>query len=157
MRGALVTTIKDWSAIMAMMWAEPMASAGVCTTEVAEQGWWGWEGLRSGELFIYFFYPCFRSGTALGVEVRQCVTSGWGIWLLSQGGWGFSLIGAWGLKPVPRFKKQSTFMSLWLKPGQPRYLYKCCSVYTNRPVKHTNTHAQTVVFLYMCLFGGVAI
>lgn len=52
-----MTTIKDWSAIMAMMWAEPMASAGVCTTEVAEQGWWGWEGLRSGEFIIFFFLP----------------------------------------------------------------------------------------------------
>lgn len=63
-----MTTIKDWSAIMAMMWAEPMASAGVCTTEVAEQGWWGWEGLRSGEFYFIFFTPALDQAQLWGLK-----------------------------------------------------------------------------------------
>ena len=49
MREGPVTTIKDWSATTATMWATPMASAGVRTTEVA--GRLHQREMRVGELF----------------------------------------------------------------------------------------------------------
>lgn len=65
------TTIKAWSATMATTWAAPMASAGVRTTEAERER--GGGGVGGSD-----------AGGVLGLRVRECVTSGWGIWPPSQ-------------------------------------------------------------------------
>lgn len=89
---------------MAMMWAVPMASAGVRTTAVLERlakrgeggGLSGGFGFRLGRVWG------FSSGLSEGMCNFRV-----GNLAFEPSDWRFSLIGASGLKPVPRFKNRA--------------------------------------------------
>lgn len=92
---------------MAMMWAVPMASAGVCTTEVLrrlkEGRAGGLEGQMQGELWGLDW-------AQFGVLLRR-LSEGMcnfrvGNLAPKPSGWLVSLIGASGLKPVPHLKNR---------------------------------------------------